>query len=163
LYHRHDADPRGSQVWLVDIEGREDREIVSFGPNVRCVATWFADAERVLVLVTAPTHERAGLYDPRDGSMRWLAHDPDRVGEGVLPSHDGRAVMLIEAREARVGASLLDLASGRETPVPPTDASLMPVGALPGGDWIGVRYGSTAASEIVRFSPRDPAAARSLT
>jgi len=33
LYNRNDLHPAGYQVWLVDVEGREDREILNFGPE----------------------------------------------------------------------------------------------------------------------------------
>jgi hypothetical protein len=32
LYPRKDLHPAGTQIWLVDIEGRDDREILNFGP-----------------------------------------------------------------------------------------------------------------------------------
>ena len=157
LYHRHDKHPSGSQLWLVDIEGGEDREIVNFGDAVKVVGAWMPDSRRVLLMAATPTHERLGLYDTADGSLRWILDDPSRFVESALPAWDGEAVMVIEARDARVSASLLDLASGAETPVRLADANLLPVGGLPDGDWIGMRFHSTFPTEMVRFSPRDPA------
>ena len=35
LYSRNDLHPAGQQVWLVDIDGLEDREILNFGPRIK--------------------------------------------------------------------------------------------------------------------------------
>lgn len=155
LCHRHDRDPAGSQAWLVDIEGTvAPREILNLGDDRKVVAGWHGDGQRVLFLSETPTHERVGLYDPEDGSLRWLVDDPDRCIEGALPSDDGNAVMLIEIRNARVRASLLDLSTGEETVVRASSGNLMPVAALPGGDWVGLHYSSRQPTDVVRLTPR---------
>ena len=41
LYTRSDLHLAGQQVWLVDIDGRQDREILNFGAAVKCSASWF--------------------------------------------------------------------------------------------------------------------------
>ncbi|MBM3464995.1 MAG: hypothetical protein FJX76_23090, partial [Armatimonadetes bacterium] len=56
LYSRADRDPSGQQIYLVDIDGIDDREILNFGDDVKVDATWCADGERVLFLVEAETH-----------------------------------------------------------------------------------------------------------
>nr|NIW52980.1 hypothetical protein [Candidatus Korarchaeota archaeon] len=40
LYNRKEFHPKGEQYWLVDIEGKEDREILNFGPKARIQAVW---------------------------------------------------------------------------------------------------------------------------
>src|SRR5262249_20664272 len=62
LYSRKDRHPSGEQVWLVDIEGRGDREILNFGDDVKCSASWFPDGRRVLVTADTPTHVRVGVW-----------------------------------------------------------------------------------------------------
>ncbi len=156
LYHCHDRHPSGSQLWLVDIEGCQDREIVNLGDAAKVVGTWMPDSSRVLLMAASPTHERLGLYDTADGTLRWLLDDASRFVEGGIPSWDGGSVMIVEARDARVSAALLDLADGGEIPVRLGDANLLPVAGLPDGDWIGMRFHSTFPTEIVRFSPRRP-------
>src|SRR5712692_7474488 len=39
LYTRRDRDPAGTQIWLVDIDGAADREILDFGAAVKAGAT----------------------------------------------------------------------------------------------------------------------------
>src|SRR3546814_16541386 len=56
---------------------------------------------------------------------------------------------LIEIEGARLRASLLDLESGEEVAVRAASGSLMPIAALPGGDWIGYHYSSTQPTDPV--------------
>jgi Tol biopolymer transport system component len=63
LYHRNDPDPAGLQVWLVDIEGRRDHEILNFGPRVKTYASWFPDGRRVLFVVETKSHRRLGVWE----------------------------------------------------------------------------------------------------
>lgn len=154
LCHRHDRDPAGAQAWLVDIDGEAPREVLNLGDDRKAVATWHGDGRRILFMSAAPSNERVGLLDPGDGSLRWLVDDPSRFIEAVLPSADGKSVMLIEIERARLRASLLDLDSGEEIPVRAETGSLMPVAGLPDGDWVGYHYCSTQPSELVRFTPR---------
>lgn len=156
VYHRHDRHPAGSQVWVVDIEGREDRELLDLGPRSKLLASWFPDGRRLLLLAEAGSHVRVGMLDLADGALRWLLDDPARMVEWAVPSHDGAAVMLIEVREARVRPSLLELASGRETPLAlagGTMGNLLPVGGLPGGDWIALGYSARRPTDILRIAP----------
>ena len=75
LYHRNDLDPAGLQVWLVDIEGRDDREILDFGSRVKVYASWFPDGRRVL-FVARRKHTAGWAWD--EGTVRWLLDDPER-------------------------------------------------------------------------------------
>jgi dipeptidyl aminopeptidase/acylaminoacyl peptidase len=160
LCHRHDRHPAGSQAWLIGVDGGNPREILNLGDDRKVVATWHADGRHILFLAEEPTHQRVGLLDPDSGSLRWLVDDPQRFVEGALPADDGRSVMLIEVEKARLRASLLDLASGEETPVRAASGSLIPIAGLPGGDWIGYHYGSTQPADLVRFTPREDGPAR---
>ena len=45
LYTRMDLHPAGEQIWLVDIEGQNDREILNFGADVKTLASWFPDGK----------------------------------------------------------------------------------------------------------------------
>src|SRR5258708_10499254 len=58
LYSRRDRDPAGTQIWLVDIDGENDREILDFGAAVKASASWFPDSRRALILAETATHKR---------------------------------------------------------------------------------------------------------
>ena len=61
LYSRNDLHPAGQQVWLVDIDGLEDREILNFGPRIKVSASWFSDGRRVLFVAEAESYRRLGV------------------------------------------------------------------------------------------------------
>ena len=157
LYARRDRDPAGTQIFLVDIDGKTDREILDFGAAVKASATWFPDSRRALVLAETATHKRLGVYDTQDGALTWLIDDPARAIEWAhVPDRGGR-IVVAEMREARSLAFLLDPQTGAELPIAAPGGTLLPLGALPGGAWLGRLYGATQPDELIRFELHDPA------
>ena len=153
LYSRRDRDPAGTQIWLVDIDGTNDREILDFGATVKTSASWFPDSRRALVVAETATHKRLGVYDTEDGALRWLIDDPARAIESAHAPDRGGRIVVTEVREARSRAFLLDPASGAETPIAAERGTLLPLGALPDGTWLGRVYGATQPDDLVRFYP----------
>ncbi|MDB5409438.1 MAG: peptidase prolyl oligopeptidase active site region [Rhodospirillales bacterium] len=158
LYSRRDRDPAGTQIWLVGIDGGDDREILDFGAAVKASASWFPDGNRILVLAETPSHKRLGVYDLAGGEVAWLIDDASRSIEAAhVPDRGGR-IVVVETVEARSRAFLLDPVSGEETPVATTQGTLLPLGQLPDGAWLGRRYDAAHPDELVRFSPGGEAA-----
>ena len=151
LYSRRDRDPAGTQIWLVDIDGENDREILDFGAAVKASASWFPDSRRALVLAETATHKRLGIYDTVDGALRWLIDDPARAIETAHVPDRGGQIVVIEVRAARSRAFLLDPQSGAEMPVAADGVTLLPLGQLPDGAWLGRVYGAAQPDELVRF------------
>ncbi|MBN1657641.1 MAG: S9 family peptidase [Anaerolineae bacterium] len=158
LYRRAAENPAGRQVWLVDIDGREERMIVDAGDDKKASATWFPDGRRALVLAEAETHVRVGVWDLDSGlrgpsGVRWLVDDPGRnIERGFVPHGSDRA-MLIESKGARARASWLDPETGEETPLPAIAGNLVPLAPVDGGQWIGEYSNSVQPSDLVRFDP----------
>jgi dipeptidyl aminopeptidase/acylaminoacyl peptidase len=153
LYSRRDRDPAGTQIWLVDIDGTRDREILDFGAAVKTSASWFPDSRHALVIAETATHKRLGIYDTDDGALRWLIDDSGRVIESAHVPDRGARIVVTEVREARSRAFLVDPASGAETPITTERGTLLPLGALPDGAWLGRVYSATQPDELVRFDP----------
>ncbi|HEX5501942.1 MAG TPA: prolyl oligopeptidase family serine peptidase, partial [Thermomicrobiales bacterium] len=154
LYQRLDRSPSGRQVWLVDIEGREDREIVNAGAEVKAGASWFPDGRRALVLAETPTHTRLGVWELATGALRWLVDDPARNVEHAFVPRNGRRVVVLDVREARTRASLLDPATGAETPLPEVPGNLVPLapaGGDEGGAWVAQYASSRQPADLVRL------------
>jgi len=161
LYTRRDRHPAGSQVWLVDVEGLEDREILNFGDRVKATASWLRDGRRAIVVAEAGSHRRLGIWSLDDDSVRWLIDDPERdVGYAFVPPNNGPAVV-VGAEQARVRASLLDADSGTETPPPDAPGSLIPISPTRNGRWICLRYDAQHPTDLVQLDPEG--AATSLT
>ncbi len=155
LYRRADRHPAGRQVWLVDIEGQEDREIVNAGDDKKAWASWFPDGRRALVLAETETHQRVGVWELASGDLRWLVDDPARNIESAYVPHGSRQAVLIEYQNARVRALLLDVETGEETPLPEIPGNLVPLAPVGGGEWVGRYYSSRQPADLVRFSPTD--------
>lgn len=162
LYSRQDRHPAGYQVWLVDSEGREDREILNAGAAAKISTDWLPDGRRAIVLAEAGTHRRLGLWALEGGATRWLLDDPARNLErafaprGGPPHHSGAVAIVVEARGARLRASLLDLEGGAETRLPEIPGNLVPLGPVGDGAWVGEYFSATQPADLVRFSPADP-------
>jgi len=156
LYNRVDRHPAGMQVYLVDVEGKEDRELFNFGDDHKVFARWFPDGRRILVLSESTDgspqeHVSLGIYDLQEGKLTWLIDDPQRNIEDATLSPDG-LVVVDEIVEATHQAFVLDTQSRAETPFPRLPGNLLPLGRNPGKDWIGLYYSSRRPTELVRFS-----------
>jgi dipeptidyl aminopeptidase/acylaminoacyl peptidase len=160
LYARRDLDPSGTQIWLVDIEGREDREILSAGATVKTSASWFPDGRRALIIAETATHKRLGVLDTASGAVIWLIDDPARGIETAHVPENGDLIVVMEVLAARGRAFLLDPATRRETPIRLERGTLLPIGPLPDGAWLGRAYSATQPDDLVRFTPGPGAATR---
>jgi dipeptidyl aminopeptidase/acylaminoacyl peptidase len=156
LYHRSDLHPAGNQVWLVDVEGAHDREILNCGPDVKVSASWLPDGERAIVLAEAATHRRVGLWELGSGALRWLLDDSDRNVESVYVPYGSLQAVVVEVTNARSRASLLDVETGRETALPVVPGELIPLAPTGEGDWVASYCSSQQPDDLVRFSPADP-------
>jgi dipeptidyl aminopeptidase/acylaminoacyl peptidase len=161
LYHRNDLDPAGLQAWLVDIEAREDREILNFGPRVKVSASWFPDGRRVLFVVEAGSHRRLGVWE--DGSVRWLLDDPRRNVEYAFAPPNGGPVVVVEIERARIQASLLDPESGAENHLPSPSGNLIPLAPTHNEIWVGLHYNARSPVDLVLLDPAGNGAPASLT
>ena len=155
LYNRIDQHPAGRQVWLVDINGQEDREILNFGDKVKTFADWFPDSHRVLVLSDTDTHRRVGVWSLDDRNIRWLVDDPTRNIESAYVPLGSDEIVLLEVKEARMRASLLNPVTGAETPVYAESGNLIPVAPLGNDEWVGQFSSSRQPADAVRFSKSD--------
>jgi dipeptidyl aminopeptidase/acylaminoacyl peptidase len=160
LYSRNDLDPAGQQVWLVDVEGREDREILNFGARAKVTASWLHDGRRVIFVAEADSYRRLGVWD--NGVVRWLIDDSARnIGYAFAPPNGGPAVV-VGAEQGRVKASLLDVERGVETPLEHRGGNLLPLAPVGGGDWVCTYYDARHPVDLVRYG-EDEAEPSSIT
>ncbi|MBC8233119.1 S9 family peptidase [bacterium] len=167
LYERMDLHPAGQQIWLVDIEGREDREILNFGADVKTYASWFPDGQRVLVIAETETHSRLGVWKLTSGKLDWLIDDPARNIEDAFVPHGSEEIVVIEIQQACTHSSLLNPNTGEEIHLPDVPGNLVPLAPVGNGDlfcplirncvqnevlWVGQYYSSRQPTDVVRFS-----------
>lgn len=152
LYSRKDLDPSGDQIWLVDIEGQDDHEVLNFGADKKVSASWLPDGKRVIFTAEAGAYNRVGLWDRETGDVRRLIDDPSRNIEAAYVPHGSNQAVIREVREARNHATLLDLGTLLETPLPSVPGNFIPVSPIADGEWIGTYYSSRRPVDLVRFS-----------
>ncbi len=150
LYSRQDLHPAGRQIWLVDIEGQQDREILNFGSDVKTFVSWFPDGQRVLVMAETETHRRVGIWRLEDQSLLWLIDDPARDIEDVFVPHRSENIVIVESVRGRTRCTMYDLESDTETRLPNIAGNLIPLAPVD-GQWVGFYYGSRQPTEAVLF------------
>jgi dipeptidyl aminopeptidase/acylaminoacyl peptidase len=153
LYHRNDLDPAGLQVWLVDIESHNDREILNFGARVKIYAWWFPDGRRVLFVAETESHRRLGVWD--EGSVHWLLDDPGRNVEYAFVPPTGGPVVVVEVERSRVRATLLDPETGTDERPSVAAGSAIPLSPTDGEMWVGLHYDAQHPADLVLFDPTE--------
>lgn len=150
LYFRADLDAAGQQVWLTDINGRRDREILNFGAGAKVTASWFSDGKRILFVAEAGHYRKLGVFNRVSGSVKWLVNDPQRNIEHAHAPNGTDCVVLVDVVNAREHASLLNPHTGEETALKfGSDGTFKPIAPAAGGGWIGLHYSSVTPTDVV--------------
>ncbi len=155
LYPRLDLHSAGRQIWLVDIEGYEDREIFNFGSDVKAFARWVPDGKRVIVLAETKTHRRLGVWNLETEETQWLIDDPDREIETAYIPYRSNLIVIRENQQGRVRSSLLDPETGSENRLSDIQGILVALAPAEKGDWVGFYLHSRQPTDVVRFSPNN--------
>ncbi len=170
IYGRKDLHPAGVQTWLIDIDGKDDREILNYGPDVKTFADWLPDSCRALVQVETPTHRKIGIWFLDTGTIDWLLDDPSRdIINAYVPNGSHWAV-IVQFQQGKVSCSMIDLDSGAEIILPKIPGNLIPLAPAfpfhitenPGkldierDIWLGFYYSSRQPTDVVRFPLGDP-------
>ncbi len=165
LYNRKDAHPSGYQLWLVDIDGQNDREIVNVGNHRKVYGSWFPDGRRVVIRAETDTHYKIGVWELDSGVLRWLIDDPNRNTESAYVPYGSDRIVLLEVQQARLRSSLINPENGEETRLPDVPGNLTLLAPMSEAEWIGTYHSSQAISDIVRFSVKrpEPSTFKSLT
>ncbi len=156
LYPRNDLHPAGRQIWLVDIDGQNDREILNFGDDVKAFASWFPGEHKLLVLAETKTHRKLGVLDLADENLMWILDDERRNIEDAYVPYGSKEIVVIEVQGARTHASLLDPLSGQEKKLSLGIGNLIPLAPYSSNEWIGEFYSSTQPGDVCRFSSVSP-------
>jgi dipeptidyl aminopeptidase/acylaminoacyl peptidase len=153
LYSRKDLDPAGRQIWLVNIEGTRDHEILNHGPGVKTYAKWFPDSKRILVIDESKNHRRLGIWSLHNQAVTWILDDPQRDILTALAPYGSEQIVVVNVERARIRSTLLDPQTGRETSLPDVPGNLVPMAPAGDGEWVGKYYSSRQPVDVVRFQP----------
>lgn len=153
LYNRLDRNPAGMQVWMVDIDGQGDREVLNAGDNAKVMASWMPDGQRAVVVAEAGDHRRVGVWDRESDETRWLIDDATRNIERAFAPRgcDASLIVVVEVQGARSRALLFDVETGEETPISDLPGDLLPLRPIGDDWWVGIYSSSTQPSDVIRF------------
>jgi dipeptidyl aminopeptidase/acylaminoacyl peptidase len=150
LYERKDRNPAGEQLWLVGIDGTNDREIVNAGDKRKADGLWAPDGRQIVVTAEAGDHQRVGLFDTATDELRWLIGDPALMVSGAHWPKRSDRVVVTETRNARALAHLVDPRSGARTLFPGSEGTFLPIGPAGDGVWIGYHFDARHPARLVR-------------
>ena len=156
LYDRNDLHPAGSQLWLIDIEGSFDREIVNVGADKKADGMWSPDGESVLLTAETDTHRKVGLWRLHGNDVDWLIDDPKRpIADAVWPRRS-EEIIVEETHDTRPVVYLLHPGTRQERLFGPfADGQLTPVGPLADGAWLAWHYDARHPARLVRVALED--------
>uniref|UniRef100_UPI002580F978 TolB family protein n=1 Tax=Oceanithermus sp. TaxID=2268145 RepID=UPI002580F978 len=150
LYDRATRHPGGQELWVVDVEGREERRFVSAGEERKVHGLWAGP--------------RVNYVAEGEGAQVWGWRDLEGRG-GVLleDAHLERPLRLpgapflaaLAVREARGYTLLADPQGGAVREVRPPRGDLVLLGQDAGG-WVGAYASSTRPADLVRLDPDRP-------
>jgi len=160
LYNRKEFHPKGEQYWLVDIEGKEDREILNFGPKARIQAVWLPDGQRVGFITETrdgkvQKYYSLGICDIETEETYWLIDEAGRKIERIHSPLNSHHLVVLEYQKARVRPSIINLTNMEEKFIPKIEGSLVPIGPVTDREWTGLCYSSIQPDEIVKFDIDD--------
>jgi dipeptidyl aminopeptidase/acylaminoacyl peptidase len=149
LYTRKDRHPAGRQVWIVDADGRNDRELFNAGDERKATAGWFPEDDRMLVVEETATHKRMGVH--ASGATRWLVDDPEFDFEGAHVVRGADLVALGRVENARARTWLVDLEGGREPWMHERGGAWTPL-VRARDAWVASTYSARQPRDIMRLT-----------
>ncbi|MFW9922836.1 MAG: prolyl oligopeptidase family serine peptidase [Candidatus Thorarchaeota archaeon] len=160
IYNRKDLHPKGEQIWLVDCNGNDDREILRFSDKARVTAQWLKDNRTIAFLTdtkdgSVQKHYSFGFYHIDTEEIEWIIDDPMRNIEEFQVSTLGNTIIVIEYKKASPKISILNLDTMKENPIPKISGNLIPKEPLGKNDWLGIYYSSTNPLDVVQIKLDD--------
>ncbi len=147
LWHRHDAKPGATQLWLLNIDGTNAREVLRLSDRANTRGEWISDSQ-IAVVSDHQGHDQLGILDLQTG-LNWLDGEPDLFPHDIIAGTDGR-LACIAHDQSRSHAVLFP--GGKALPNYTGRRSLLPHDALPEGGWLAEAYDADAPHQIVALA-----------
>ena len=156
IYSRKDRTSAGRQIWLVDIDGQNDRELVNVGDDLKAYATWFPGEHKLLVIAETKTHRKLGIITLPEEQIDWIIDDPIRNIEDAYVPYGSKEIVILEINQARTKPIVLDPLTGKERDLSSKIGTLIPLAPFSSEEWIGLFYSSNQPDELSLFSIATP-------
>lgn len=143
--------PGGVQLWVLNADGSDLREVLAFGDQTPVTGDWLDDA-RIAFVADDGARDRAGILTLSTGNIEWIAGEPGLCPHDVVTNGAG-ALALIVHDQSRTMA--LIRRGGALAPLPNLSGrrSLLPLAGLPDGGWLAEAYDADAPHDLVRIRP----------
>ncbi|MBN1328637.1 MAG: S9 family peptidase [Candidatus Heimdallarchaeota archaeon] len=157
IYYRKDLHPKGDQVWIVDIDGKEDRELLNFGAESRVLASWLPDSHHVAFISDSKGNElqkyySVGIFNIDTNEIEWLIDDPKSKIERIRVPKLGNYLLVDEVDRARRKTTIIDLSSKEQQTLSLLSGNLVPIGPIYDASWIAYYYSSTQPMDVVKIA-----------
>ena len=149
LYHRSDFHPAGRQAWLVDIEGKTDREILNCGERKKVSAVWHENSEDIIFVAEGNGYKKVGVYTIKQGGIAWLVDDSLRnIAHAYNPPGAPATAAILEDKNAETASSLININSLVEIKLG-AGRTTIPLIRLNEKVWVSEYYNATHPNDIV--------------
>lgn len=151
LYGRRDLYPSGRQLWLIDIDGKNDREIINCGDSGKAIGSFMPSGKELCVVLEEHGQTKLALYQIDSGNIKILIDNPDRHFEYAFCARVPLAdqITAIEVRDTQIICALVDPKTGDETPIESSVVTQIPVAPIANGEWIFFIYSGAKPRELV--------------
>jgi dipeptidyl aminopeptidase/acylaminoacyl peptidase len=156
VYPRKDRHPAGRQIWIVDIDGQNDRELINVGDDAKVFASWIPEEHSLLVAAETKTYRKLGIVSVPNEEIHWILDDANRNIEDTYMPYGSQEIVVIEGRRAHLKSSLLDPLSKTEKAISIKTGNLIPFAPVSSDEWVGLVYSSIQPEDICRFSIHTP-------
>ena len=141
--------PGGAQLWVLDMEEGELREVLDFGLRNNTRGDWIDD-DRIAFVTDRHGRDELGIVTLITGEVEW------RAGEPMVRPHEvvaGAGCFACVTHEQ--GRSVAMVWDGALSAMPNRSGrrSLVPHATLPEGGWIAEAYDADAPHDLVRVGP----------
>ncbi len=147
LWHRHEYEPGATQIWVLNADGSDCREVLNLGAAVNARGTWLDD-DRIGFVADCDRRDGLAILTLSSGAVEWLAEEPALCPHMVLAGN-GPAFVCIHHEESWTRAALFENGSLRPLANASGRRSLLPHAALPNGGWLAEAYDANAPHELV--------------
>lgn len=148
IYQSNELNPAGKQIWLVDIEGKANKEILNFGAKVKVTAKWHPNGVEVIFITEEKTYRKVGILNITNYEIRWILNDPPRNIEEAYVPYGSQELIIVEIKEAQKIASLIHLESLKESRLDDC-RTIIPLVSLEKDQWLMRYYNSVQPTDII--------------
>lgn len=162
LYNRSDLDPAGYQWSIIDVDGKNDAEILNFGDKAKCNADWHLNGKEVIFTTDHLDGKQldknlAGIYNLESKKITWINKkgdeiDPVFVDKDInsfwMDKYAPDTMIMSETNKTKTQYYHYNIKSKKVTVIPIIPGNIA-LSSKIGSKWIGSYYSSVQPSTLI--------------